>query len=175
MIRPSSPFSVSSIALFALALFACGRRTGKGPEFVTAPEPVEAPRHPDGVVVDPGTELPEAVNAAEPAAPLVALQPPLPEKAAHATIAAYFHALVTEGLEALGDLVTPDAGATSKSRGSSPGIVDLWRARMRHFRYRTLANEVLYQDADLELYRYDDLDAVATGRPLRPVDMARSD
>ncbi len=175
MIRSSSPSSFSSVTLLAIALVACASRSAKGPQFVTAPELVEAPRRPDGVVVDPSTELPEAINAAEPAAPLVALEPPLPEKAARSVIASYFKAIVTEDLEALGELVTSEAGTTSKSRGVSPGIVDLWRARMRHFRYRTLANDVLYQETDLELYRYDDLDAVATGRPLRPAEMARSD
>src|SRR5258706_2466920 len=145
MIRSSSPSSVSSIiAVLAMALVACARRAGKGPEFVTAPEPTETPRRPDGVVVDPSTELPEAVNAAEARAPLGALLPPLPEKAARAAIAAYFTAIVTGDLDALGDLVTSDAGTTSKSRGSSPGIVDMWRARIGHFRYRTHASHVLY-------------------------------
>ncbi len=46
---------------------------------------------------------------------------------------------------------------------------------MRHFRYRSLANEVLYQDADVELYRYDDLETFAVGRPQRPAEMARTD
>ena len=46
---------------------------------------------------------------------------------------------------------------------------------MRHFRYRTLASEVLYQEADIELYRYEDLETPLPGRPLRPADMATTD
>jgi hypothetical protein len=46
---------------------------------------------------------------------------------------------------------------------------------MRHFRYRTFSGEVLYHDADIEFYRYDDLETIAVGRPERPPEMSRSD
>jgi hypothetical protein len=127
------------------------------------------------VVVDPSPELPQAVEIGEPGAALVALKPPLPEKAARSVVAGFFRAIVTEDLEALADLATPDASAPNRNRGSAASIVDHWKGRMRHFRYRTLANEVLYQDADVELYRYDDLETLVVGRPPRPPEMARSD
>jgi hypothetical protein len=175
MIRPSSNPSVWPIASFAFVLAACGSRQPTGPRFATARELPEAPRRPDGVVVDPSPELPEATEVGEPQATLVALKPPLPEKAARSVVAAYFRAIVAEDLEALGELATPDANAPSKGRGNASSIVDLWRGRMRHFRYRSLANEMLYQEADLEFYRYDDLENAAVGRPQRPPEMARSD
>jgi hypothetical protein len=177
MIRSSSRRSASFLAFFA-SVVACTPRPGstrQGPAFATATELPEGPRRPDGVVVDPSPELPRAVETAEPASTLVALKPPLSEKAARALVAAFFRAVVAEDVEALADLTTPDASAPSRSRGSSAGIVDHWRGRMRHFRYRTLANEVLYQDADIEVYRYDDLETLLVGRPPRPPDMTPSD
>jgi hypothetical protein len=125
-------------------------------------------------VVDPSPELPQAVDVGEEAA-LVALKPPLPERAARSVVAAFFHAVVAEDLEALADLATPDASTPNRSRGSAASILDHWRGRMRHFRYRSLAGEVLYQDADVELYRYDDLETIMVGRPQRPPEMSRSD
>jgi hypothetical protein len=175
MIRPSSKRNVWPFASLAIVVAACGSRQSTGPHFATAKELPEGPRRPDGVVVDPSPELPEATEAGEQASTLVALVPPLPEKSARSVVAAYFRAIVSEDLDALADLATPDANAPNKSRGNAGSIVDLWRGRMRHFRYRTLANEVLYQEADVEFYRYEDLESAAVGRPQRPPEMARSD
>jgi len=180
MIPPSSKCSALLVAS-AVSLFACASRTTKpstgkkGPAFATAAELPEAPRRPDGVVVDPSPELPQAVEVADPGSTLVALKPPLPEKAARSVVAAFFRAIVAEDLEALSDLATPDASAPNRNRGSASSILDHWRGRMRHFRYRSLASDVLYQEADVELYRYDDLEAMVAGRPQRPPEMARSD
>jgi hypothetical protein len=200
MIRPSSKCSV--LAVSAVALLGCASRSTKvttaggpqaapthtnsaplaapthtteGPSFATAAELPEAPRRPDGVVVDPSPELPQAVEVGHAEAALVALKPPLPERAARAVVAAFFRAVVAEDLEALADLTTPDASAPNRNRGSAASILDHWRGRMRHFRYRALASEVLYQEADVELYRYDDFETLIVGRPPRPPEMARSD
>jgi hypothetical protein len=176
MIRPSSKRSASFLA--SIALVSCAAQkpsTKEGPTFATAADLPEGPRRPDGVAVDPSPELPKPAEGAETAQALVALKPPLPEKAARSVVAAFFRAIVSEDLEALSDLATPDANAPSKSRGSSASIVDHWRGRMRHFRYRTLASEVLYQEADVEFYRFDDLETLLVGRPQRPPEMTRSD
>jgi hypothetical protein len=162
----------------APALFgavACGPRAGQGPGFATATDLPDVPRRPDGVVVDPSSELPIVEDTADVASAIVALKPPLPGKAARIVVAAFFHAITGEDLDALSDLLTPDANAPSRSRSGSTTMVDHWRARMRHFHYRTLANDTLYQDADIELYRFDDLETLAAGRPLRPPEMTRSD
>jgi hypothetical protein len=105
----------------------------------------------------------------------VRLKAPLPDTLARNLVAAFFRAVVTEDIDALSALVTADASAPVKSRGGSMGIPDLWRSRLRQFRYRTLAGEVLYQESDIELYRYDDLEVVLPGRPLRMPEMARGD
>jgi hypothetical protein len=154
-----------------MGVVACGSRAGPG--FATATDLPDAPRRPDGVVVDPRSELPPGEDRADASSGLVALKPPLPDKAARSVIAAFFRAITSENLDALADLLTADANAPSRIRGGSTSMVDHWRARIRHFHYRSLAGDVLYQDADLEFYRFDDLES--PGRPSRPPEMTKSD
>lgn len=184
MIRPSSQSRVSRAAVVLAFTGACATRDPAGPVFATAAELPDGPRRPDGVVVDPSPEFPAATDDgvtrasagdAELAAALVALKPPLPDKLARSVVSSFFRAVVTEDIDAIGALATVDATTPLKARGGAMGIADVWRSRLRQFRYRTLAGEVLYQDADVELYRYDDLEAVLPGRPFRPPEMARTD
>jgi hypothetical protein len=190
MIRSSSRSRLSHAVVFLALTGACSTRDAAGPGFATAAELPDGPRRPDGVVVDPIPEFPAAVDdtaAKSPTEPLgnarrsgevaalVALKPPLPDKLARTVVAAFFRAVVTEDIDALGGLVTSDATTPVKARGGAQGIADLWRSRLRQFRYRTLAGDVLYQEADIELYRYDDLETLLPGRPFRPPEMARTD
>jgi hypothetical protein len=172
MIRRSSSSDVWPIALFAAA---CAGSGARGPAFATLTELPAEPRRPDGVVVDPSPELPAATEAIDKATGIVALKPPLPDRAARAVVAAFFRAVVAENVEALSDLATSDATLSAKGRTGSPSVIDHWRARQRHFHYRALANEILYQDADIELYRYEDLETPLPGRPLRPAEMTPPD
>jgi hypothetical protein len=169
MTRRSKGFSVVT----ALVALGCGSRPTEA-AFATAAELPSAPRRPDGVVVEPAPELPVAAQTRQADAPLVALRPPLPDKAARRAVSAFFRAVIGENLEALADLATPDANVPNKTGGSQP-LVDSWRARMRQLRYQALSGELLYQDADIELYGYADLEILAVGRPQRPAAMAISD
>jgi hypothetical protein len=194
MIRSSSRSSLSLWAAFILVSSgACATRDGAGRGFSSTSEFAEAPRQPDGVVVDPSPELPAAVDesaaksvseqagsrrgAAVP--PLVALKPPLPDKLARMVVADFFRAVVTkdpdEVASEIARLSTTDATTPVRARGGALGLQDIWRTRVRQFRYRTLANEVLYQESDIELYRYDDLETPLPGRPFRPPEMNRTD
>lgn len=172
MIRPSNSAEFWPLALLAAA---CGTTAPRGPSFATLTELPEEPRRPDGVVVDPTPELPAAAEAADEGGGIVALKPPLPDRAARAVVAAFMRAIVNENIEALSDIVASDATVAARGRTGAPSLIDHWRARMRHFRYRTLAGEVLYQEADVELYRYEDLETPLPGRPLRPPDMIPTD
>jgi hypothetical protein len=172
MIRRSNSAEFWPLALLAAA---CTSSAPRGPSFATLTELPEEPRRPDGVVVDPSPELPAAAEAADKTGGLVALKPPLPDRAARAMVAAFLRAVVSENVEALSELTTNDATVSARGRTGAPSLVDHWRARLRHFRYRTLASEILYQEADIELYRYEDLDVPLPARPLRPPEMAPLD
>jgi hypothetical protein len=159
----------------ALLAAACSSSSPHGPSFATLSELPQEPRRPDGVVVDPSPELPTPVEAVDKGTGIVALKPPLPDRAARAMVSSFFRAVVTENVEALSDLATTEATMAARGRTGTPSLVDHWRARMRHFRYRALAGDMLYQEADIELYRYEDLEAPLPGRPLRPPEMAPTD
>jgi hypothetical protein len=172
MIRPSNSADFWPVAILAAA---CSSSAPRGPSFATLTELPQEPRRPDGVVVDPSPELPVAAEAADRGNGIVALKPPLPDRAARAMVAAFMRSIVQENVEALTELSAIDATVAARGRTGAPSLVDHWRARMRHFRYRTLAGEVLYRDADIELYRYEDLETPLPGRPLRPPEMVRTD
>jgi hypothetical protein len=157
----------------ACLLLGCGAHPSTA-TFPTAVELPSAPRRPDGVVVEPTVELPAPAETQSTDEAVVSLRSPSPDRAALRVVAAFLRAAVTENLEALGDLVTPDAAVPNKSSGTQP-LVDFWRARMRQLHYQVLAGELLYQEADVELYRYADLEEPLPGRPLRPPGMARAD
>jgi hypothetical protein len=172
MIRRSNH---SDFWLIAILAAACGGGASHGPRFATLPELPQEARRPDGVVVDPSPELPIATEAVETGSGIVALKPPLPDRAARTMVAAFFRAVVTENMDAMAELVTSDATLAARGRSGSPSLVDHWRARLRHFRYRAVASEILYQEGDVELYRYEDLEPPLPGRTMRPPEMAPTD
>jgi hypothetical protein len=157
----------------AVALAACAAH-GTGASFATASSLPEEPRRPDGVVVEPSAELPAPSETQPTDRALVSLRAPLPDRAALRLVASFFRATVTENLDALADLVTVDATAPSKT-GGTQSLVDVWRARSRQLHYQPLAGDLLYQESDVELYRYADLDIPLAGRPTRPAVMAPGD
>jgi hypothetical protein len=157
-----------------LACLCCACGSPKGAAFATLAELPEGPRVPDGVVVEPVAELPVAADTASTDGPLVTLKPPLPDRSALRTLADFYRAAVTENLDAMAELVTADANVPSKTGGSQQ-LVDFWRARMRQLHYQSVSGELLYRDADVELYRYRDLDAFMPGRPARPTAMTPAD
>jgi hypothetical protein len=167
--------SINADWALAFLIVACSGSAPRGPSFATVTELPEEPRRPDGVVVDPSPELPVAADAVDKGTGIVALKPALPDRAARAMVTAFLRAVVTENAEALAELLTNDATMAARGRTGTPSLVDHWRARMRHFRYRALASDILFQEADIELYRYEDLETPLPGRPLRPAEMTPPD
>jgi len=178
MIPPPNLYSALgtvAVACSVAASGACGRRAAPGPDFPTSSELPAAPRRPDGVAVDPATELPPSSDAAQARTSLVVLRPPLPEKEARRLVAAFFRCIVGEDMDAMAELLTSDAVASARSRTSAPSLLEYWRGRTHHLKYHNLATQTVYSDAQVEIYRYDDLDGAAPGRPARSPAMGRSD
>jgi len=179
MSPPSSLFKPTFFSLAAAGLVAaypgCGRPSGSGPAFATSPELPASARRPDGVVVDPAPELPAPSNSAGTHEPLAVLEPPPSAKAVLAVVSAFFRSIVNEDLDAMAGLLTGDAIAPTRSKSGSQPLLEHWRARMRHLSYRKISGVALYDDAQIEIYRYDDLATLGFGRPSRPPLMIRSD
>ena len=125
-------------------------------------------------MVDPTPELPVPQEAHRGDSVLVALLPPLPEQSALRVVAAFFRAVVTEDSEALSVLMTADANVSSNGRSPPSAMLDHWRGRLRHFKYQSLAAETLYQTADVESYRFRNLEVFRAGRPARPAKWCRA-
>jgi hypothetical protein len=160
-------------AVVAVSL-GCRQPSGIGPVFATSSEPPQ-PQPANRIAVDPAPELPPSSDSAKTHEPVLVLYPPLPEKAVHTIISAFFSSIANEDMDALAALLTADASATGKARGAAPSLLDYWRARMRRYSYRKIATDLIYNAVEVEIYRYDDLDAVRPGRPIRQPTMIRSD
>jgi hypothetical protein len=167
-------FALASAGVLAACL-SCQPSTGIGPVFPTSAELPTSPRRPDGVAVDPAAQLPPSSDIARPHDPIAVLRPPLPDKAVLAVIAAFFRSVVNDDVQGLADLITNDATITTRSKAAAPPLLDHWRARMRRISYRKLADQPVYDSAQVEIYRYDDLATARPGRPVRPSTMTRSD
>ncbi len=100
---------------------------------------------------------------------VVALREPLSSDAVVDVVRALMDAWQRESLEALGALLTADAGPIeSRARGRA-SLVESWRQRMRAHPYRRLEGLQLVRPERIEHYAYDEL-GVADA-PARPAGM----
>ncbi|MDI1447213.1 hypothetical protein [Polyangium sp. 6x1] len=148
--------SAACVFLF-MSLLGCG---GAGaPLFATTSELPEGSRRPDGVAVDPASAPPRAKDVANAEAGLVTLRTPLGTEAVLVTVNGFFRAIVDEDMEALEALFTRDALSISTTygpSGSAPSAPLFWTQRMRRLDYTKLAGEVVFREAELEVYRAED-------------------
>jgi hypothetical protein len=160
--------------LACLAPLAIGACAAPRPP-VTAVSIPEAPRRPDGVVVEPAPALPVATEHAT-ARGVVALREPLGDEAVAQVVRAFFRAFEREDLDALRNLVTEDAMPMAALRGSRSSLLELWGQRMKTLDYGRLAgSEVARVDA-MERWSYAALEGSATAPTLeRPAEMRPGD
>jgi hypothetical protein len=120
--------------------------------------PEDEPRRPAGVAVDPAPELPKPAPAASAEAGLVVLKTPLDTQAARQVVKDFFRAAVEQDADR-------QAGASMGRQQAQP----FWRLRLSRLDYGALAGQVVFRDAELEVYRSEDL---ARLRPARTLAMA---
>ncbi|MDI3285197.1 hypothetical protein [Polyangium sp. 15x6] len=148
--------AAAACALLLVGLLGCG---GAGaPQFATTSELPEGSRRPDGVAVDPASAPPRARDVANAGAGLVTLRTPLGTEAVLTTVNGFFRGIVSEDMEALEALFTRDALSISTTYGPSnaPSAPLFWTQRMRRLDYTKLAGEVVFREAELEVYRAED-------------------
>lgn len=162
------------MAALPLALAACGASSAG---FVTASELPREPRRPDGVVVDPETELPASRAVVRSDIGLATLRAPLDERRARELMRAFFRAIATEDLPALASLLTEDASFRSPSGGERRGALEVYRARAARFDFFPLVSAKIFDEASVEAYRFEDFEAemslpIARPEGLEPKDLA---
>jgi len=161
MIPSSNPFKASlcCLALFVAGALVLGCGSSRA-SFATASELPEGPRKPDGVAVDPASAPPKPRDVATTEGGLVTLRTPLGVEQAIETVSRFFQSIVAEDTDALEVLFTRDALAINASgggpMGSSASATLFWTQRLRRLDYTKLAGEVLFREAELEVYRSDD-------------------
>ena len=153
--------------LAAGSVVACG---GAG-TLETATEMPKAPRHPDGVVLEPPTALPAASDRAA-AAGIVALREPLADKDVEDVVRAYVRGFEREDVDALVQLLAQEASPLGRA-GNKNQLVDLWRTKIKNFEYQKLAGVEVARFAQIEKYAYETLGA--SGAPSRPTEMRVGD
>lgn len=165
MSRSSRPFPepllTSRRALALVVVIASSALTigcGAGPGFATAGSLETARRRPDGVAVDPTGEPPRAREHAEASERLVTLRTPLGAERAVDTVSELFRKIVIEDSDGLEALFTREATAGNGNGGSSntPLAVLWWQQRFRRLDYTRLAGELIFREAEVEIYRAED-------------------
>ncbi len=170
--RKSKRFSRACAVALAVVPLACGGASREAN--VTAVEIPDAPRRPDGVVVEPPPAMPDVTEHAQPGG-VVALREPLADEAIAGVVSAMFRAFAHEDGDALAALLTSDAEALGERvRGHARGsLLDQWRARLRNLPYDRLGNREVVRLDQIERWSYAELDGA--GPIDRPSEMRPGD
>jgi hypothetical protein len=100
---------------------------------------------------------------------VVALREPLSSDAVADVVRALMDAWQRESLEALGALLTADAGPMEARARGRAALVEAWRQRLRQHAYRHLEGLQLVRPERIEHYAYDELGG--PDAPVRPAGM----
>ncbi|MCC6556262.1 MAG: hypothetical protein IT372_25155 [Polyangiaceae bacterium] len=167
MILRSSPSDLratresSILACAALLCALAGCTAAPVADFPTAAELPTDRRRPDGVAIDPASAPPPAADRGVAADGLVTLRAPLGVDVAVAVVAEFFKRVVLEDGDGLSALLTRDALAIAPGsgggQGQTPSAGLWWEQRFRRLDYGKLAGETIYRDAEVELYRGEDV------------------
>jgi hypothetical protein len=145
------------------------------PPQVTSVALPDAPREPDGVVLEPTPALPEAEERA-PADGVVALRPPLGNDAVVTVVHRLFRAFARSDGEALQAIMTEDASSLGPARTHGGGrgtLLEQWRPRLKNPAYARLVGVELVTPDQITRFSYEDLGVA--GAPERPPQMLPGD
>jgi hypothetical protein len=120
------------------------------PAFESVAALPKQPERPAGTDVDPKLDLPGSKRDAATSAGLVVLESPADPALARAAVAAFFRAVSEESMSALDIVLTPQAMIQSGSRREA--VRAHFQMRFARLDYRGLDGELVYRDADLELW-----------------------
>lgn len=155
------------LAWIACVVLATGCAQPGPPVFPTASRLPDRERQPDAVAIDLPSRPPPASDDAASDEAVVALRAPLGVDEARATVRSFFQAIVEEDVASLTPLLVPGArvldldpttgsrAATRRSR--TQDARSWWSQRFRKHGYDQLEARVVYREADVETYRYEEL------------------
>lgn len=150
---------------------ACG-----GAHLDTALEVKDAPRHPDGVLVEPPPAIPGAEERGSTQAGVIALRQPISDEQIGDVVRKYIHAFTDADRDRFDDMLDPDAVLFGDNGRSSPrvALVQSLSSRLQQHgqEYRAIHGDVARLDR-MERWTSDDLGPFTD--PPRPYEMRRGD
>jgi hypothetical protein len=138
----------------------------------TAVEIPPAPRHPDGVLIEPPAPLPPTTDRAS-ARGVVALREPATDEAIRDLVRQYVHAWVSEDRPNLEQLLTADCVSLDATHLGRAALVESWRLKMQNLDYKKLAGAEIARFDRIERYAYAEVGL--PGSPARPNEMRPGD
>jgi hypothetical protein len=153
----SSRLSRFGSSLLLLAAAGCG---AGGPAVFPTGEDGPRLRRPDGVVIDPESAPPAPRDRASADDGMLTLRAPLGPEVVVETVRELFRRVVARNMESLSELFTQSAQPISGVPGGY-GVPerawDWWIQRSRRLDYTKLSGEVLFREADIEIFRAADV------------------
>jgi len=164
--------TLAALGWGALALVVVGVGCAPTP-MTTAVELPPAPRHPDGVMLDPAPAIP-TVGERAPARGVVALREPAGEEEALRAVHDFIQAFVHADKDAMRWILAERATQLdAHGAGSAESLRAFFELRLRSFDYTKLAGVELYRPEQIERYAFDELGG-GGARP-RPGEMRLGD
>jgi hypothetical protein len=146
--RTSKRSSAISGLVFPLVLAACGGG------WDSATELPKAPRHPDGVAIEPPPAVPSASDRA-PAQGVVAIRAPLSDKDVEDVVRAYIRGFEREDEPSLVQLLAQDAAPIGRPGATRQQLIESWRIRLKTNEYQRLAGTDVARYSEIERLSYD--------------------
>lgn len=123
------------------------------------------------MALEPPPALPSPADRA-PAAGIVALREPVADRDIEDVVRAYVRAFEREDIEALRQLLSPDATPLGRAGGRQQ-LIELWTTRIKTFEYQRLAGSEIARTSKLEKYTYETMGG--PNAPARPPEMRPGD
>lgn len=149
-------------ALFAAGLLSlgCQRVAARSPNQA---QPLAPPRAP-GVRTTRSVVLPAPRRSGQSQDELLWLRSPAPSELARSAVREFLRATVDESNERLGLLLSAQAFVDTGG-GRQPARA-FWQARFSQLDYTELRGQLLFRDADVQMFRAEDLERLPTNRRL---------
>jgi hypothetical protein len=128
--------------------------------------PEDEPRRPAAVAVDPAPALPPPAPSASVEAGLVVLKTPQDTQAARQIVKDFFRAAVEQDADRLDKLLDEQAYVQAGASMGRQQAQSFWRLRLSRLDYGALAGQVVFRDAELEVYKSEDLARLKPPRAL---------
>ncbi|MEZ4224078.1 MAG: hypothetical protein R3B13_24230 [Polyangiaceae bacterium] len=134
--------------------------------FETTTEVDDDPRRAPGVAIDPASELPAPRQSSDTSAGVAQLESPADTARARQAVKSYFESMLRGSYSDLEPLVDDQAWFNGGPSGGRQRARYFLQARLSRIDYTRLSIASLYREAEVETYRGEDLQRLASSRTI---------